>query len=217
MLAVGLTNWVNFISAFTSFVSSLCLSAAIIGDFAFPDSISAPAPTPNTDYCFLPLYFPPKKVLCLCIFLPCHVYIPSIHSTQGVNPPGYCSPKIYTSQSKDVQRHLGPWWAENIQVISVVNRCNLIHKGFSKDDFVGHGTFLVWQVWQLGKHICWVVCTLSTLQYTVGGWKMHKKQLARASWLEQEQVRKCSKLLLFVQITSTAPARQLLSGKEVSL
>ena len=42
---------------------------------------------------------------------------------------------------------------------------------------------------------------------------MHKKHLARASWLEQEQVRKCSKLLLFVQITSTAPARQPIEWK----
>ena len=91
---------------FPSSVSCLRLSGAIIGDFAFPDSISAPAPTPNRDDCFLPLYFPPKKVLRLCIFLPCHVYIPSIHSTLARNPRGYCTPKIYTRQSKDVQRRL---------------------------------------------------------------------------------------------------------------
>ena len=96
----------NFFYTFPSSVSCLRLSAAIIGDFAFPDSISAPAPTPNRDDCFLPLYFPPKKVLRLCIFLPCHVYIPSIHSTLARNPRGYYTPKIYTRQSKDVQRRL---------------------------------------------------------------------------------------------------------------
>ena len=74
----------------------------------FPDPISAPPhPTPNMVGFFLPLYFPPKEGLCLCIFLPCHVYIPSIHSPQGANPWGYCTPtKIYRRQPKEVQSSL---------------------------------------------------------------------------------------------------------------
>ena len=123
------------------------LSGAIIGDFAFPDSISAPAPTPNTDFCFLPLYFPPKKVLCLCIFLPCHVYIPSIHSTQWEwIPVGIAAHKDLHQPVKGCSKTL--WRAENIQVISFENCCNPI----CTKESVGHGTFLVF--WKLWKDFC---------------------------------------------------------------
>ena len=175
-------------------MSCLCPSAAIIGDFAFPDSISAPAPTPNTDEDFLPLYFPPKKVLCLCIFLPCHVYIPSIHSTQGVNPRGYCTPKIYTSQSKDVQRYLDGQKTFRLYLLK-----NVVMQYYPQR------ILKRWFCWSW--NICGGVARLATLATVkthlldgaaLWGLEMHKKHLATTEKMQQTT-------FVCADITSTVP------------
>ena len=130
---------------------------------------------------FLPLYFPPKEGLCLCIFLPCHVYIPSIHSPQGANPWGYCTPtKIYTRQPKEVQSSLDQERTFRLKM------CQL------ESHFVGHGTF--------SKSGSANLATGKT--HLLDGQAHWAVAFEEVAWLDP---RRCNKPLLFVQRTSSLP------------
>ena len=151
-------------------------------------------PRPNSKFglrLFTALFSSQKGFTSLYIFaLSCLYPFDSLHP--GKESPGVLHPKDLHQAVKGCSK--APWWAENIQLISFEKCCNSIHKGFSKDDCVGRGTFLVLpglQVWQ--------VCE-NTFAGCKAAWDTGK--CIRSTWL---QVRKCRKLLLFVQITSTVP------------
>ena len=143
-------SWLSFTTSLTSPFSP----AAIIGDFAFPDSISASAQLQIRTAAFYRFIFLPKRFYLFVYF--CLVMFISLRFT----PPKEWIPRVLhpEDQHEAVKGCSKASWnlmAKNIQVMSSVKHCNPIQDERAFWCSWSISKFCVAQILQLGKPICW--------------------------------------------------------------